>query len=737
MVSVGRARLCAASWAVLACAMSFPALAQETAQGTAATPDGESKFEAAFFAPYNPVTAADMVARVPGFELKDGDDRRGFSGSAGNLLINGERPSSKTVPSELLKRVPASDVIRIELLSGSNAAVDVRGQSQLVNVVVKQATRQASPTTYILGARHIQYSNRVGWIAQASRTISLSPKAELALDLQIPNLLGMGDSSDVITDGSGVVTGTRRQLGRPTNVGITGSAGLRWRPTTADSVNLNVQLAPTWNGTENTQREYTTSGALRSELLGDTDYKNNYTAELGGDWEHRFSPNFSTKLVGLFSQGTVDQFDTFQQFTAPATNNLRKQDRSTENGERILRGEVKWTLSDAHTLEFGGEGAFNFRETSLTITNSLNGAPAVPVPLAVANALVEEVRGEAFITDIWTVTPQLTLETGFNFEVSTIEQTGDQQQKRDFEYPKPRFVATYVVNPKNTVRASILKDVAQLDFAEFSSSVDFVNTSSIVGNPDLVPEQAWKARLEWEARIGARGALTLAAFADEVEDVRELVEITTTDSGGNPVKVDAFGNAGDGTRRGVELRATMPLAFVGLPTAELRVSGLWQQTEVTDPITGEKRSFSVGPERQGTPSGAPVLNAGNKDWAYLINFRQNMPSIASSWGFNIVKWSDRQEYRRAETYSYNRPDPRIDLYFETTAIKPVTLRLYTNNIIPSSEERVRTFWGCPTVPAGLTNCNRANGVVNKVEYREGLGGPEGSRSFGFQVSGKF
>ena len=107
--------------------------------------DGQTVYPAAFFAPYNPVNASDMVARVPGFELKDGDERRGFA-SAGNLLINGERPSSKTAASELLKRIPASNVTRIELLSGSSAGLDVRGQSQLVNVVVTQTAAKGGGT---------------------------------------------------------------------------------------------------------------------------------------------------------------------------------------------------------------------------------------------------------------------------------------------------------------------------------------------------------------------------------------------------------------------------------------------------------------------------------------------------------------------------------------------------------------------------------------------------------------
>ena len=711
----GQAWRWAASALVLA-AMTGEAMAQSPPP--ALTADGQTVYPAAFFAAYNPVNASDMVARVPGFELKDGDERRGFA-SAGNLLINGERPSSKTAASELLKRIPAGSVTRIELLSGSNAGLDVRGQSQLVNVVVaRTAARGGGGTTWALGLRHLQYSNRVGWLAQASRTVQLSPQAELGLDIQFPNLLGRGDSRDRLVSASGVQTGARRLLGKPQNIGAQGSATLRWRPTSTDTVNANIQVAPTWNHSDTIQSEVTATGAPRSLLIGRSDFDANYTAELGADWERQLGGGLSAKLVTLISNGSVDQRDVFNIQTFPATFLTRTQDRTTRNGERIARGRIKWTVNPAHTVEFGAEGAFNYRDTTFDITNQFRGGPLVTVPLAVSNARVEETRAEVFATDVWTISPALTLEYGLSVEASRITQTGDQQKERSFRFVKPRATATWTMGPRGTLRASLVRDVAQLDFAEFSSTVDFVNAAATQGNPDLAPEKAWKARLEWETRLAPRTALTLAAFADRVDDVRDLVEI-----GG----ADAFGNIGRGSRFGLEARAATPLAFMGLPNAELRFNGVWQRTRVTDPITGEKRSFSVPLERQGTTSGSPTLNLGNKDWAYVLTFRQNVPSWQMSWGASVVDWSDRNEYRRIEAISYERPRPKLDLFVETTAMRPVTARLFANNVLSPRETRTREFF----------RGSRATGVIDRVEIRKALGGPEGLRTVGFQVSGRF
>lgn len=707
----------AAALTVFAAGLAAPALAQAPAAPAAAGGDVQT-FEAGYFATYNPVTAADMVTRVPGFEVRDGDERRGFGATAGNVLINGERPSSKVLLSEQLKRIPAGMVIRLELLSGG-AGAEVSGQSQLVNVVVRKAdTTTSSPITYVAGLRHIQYSGRIGWTLQASRSIPLGETAELAIDLQAPNLLGRGENSDVVVDGTGAVTATRILNTQPKNRGLQAAAVLKWRPTQRDVVSLNGQFAPTANSTHIFSLERNAAGDLRSVFSGETDYDNFYSAEFGGDWEHRFGPNFSTKLIGLMTATSVDQRDIYDTLTAPASYSIRTQERTTEGGERVARLTATWGIGGGHTLEFGGEGAFNFRETSLDIFTQAAGGPVVSTPLAVSDARVEELRGEAFIADVWTVSPALTLETGFTFEASRITQSGDQSKEREFSYPKPRITATWTLDPASQVRASLQRDISQLDFAEFSSTVDFINAASTQGNPNLEPQKAWKARVEWQRRFGSRGALTLAGFHDRVQDVRDLVDI-----GG----FDAFGNIGDGTRTGIEIKAAAPLAFLGLPRAEIRFNGLMQQTEVTDPKTGETRSFSISTERQGTPSGATVLNAGDKDWAYVVNFRQELPQLKSAWGMALVQWAGRSEYKRAEVITNERAAPRLDLFYETTALGPVTLRLALSNISPSPEDRVRTFY----------SGDRASGVVSRVETRKVKGGPEGTRSFLVQVSGKF
>ena len=87
----------------------------------------------------------------------------------------------------------------------------------------------------------------------------------------------------------------------------------------------------------------------------------------------------------------------------------------------------------------------------------------------------------------------------------------DEVKEREFSYPKPRLIATWQANETDQLRASIAREVAQLDFAEFGTSINVVDESSLIGNPDLEPEKTWRARTEWEHTGAARRGETCAS----------------------------------------------------------------------------------------------------------------------------------------------------------------------------------------------------------------------------------
>src|SRR3546814_2990867 len=91
---------------MLRCALSLTALAMASPL-YAQTSDsaGTTSYAADFFTRSQPTTAYDMVALLPGFRLQEGNaEVRGYSGSGGNVLIDGTRPASKEETLEKIGR---------------------------------------------------------------------------------------------------------------------------------------------------------------------------------------------------------------------------------------------------------------------------------------------------------------------------------------------------------------------------------------------------------------------------------------------------------------------------------------------------------------------------------------------------------------------------------------------------------------------------------------------------------
>ena len=106
--------------------------------GSSATDELLVEYPASFFRRYQPATALDMLRQLPGFQIDDGTSDRGFIAAAGNILINDVYPSAKQdTPSALLARISANQVARIELIRGQVRGIDLQGQSQVANIILR------------------------------------------------------------------------------------------------------------------------------------------------------------------------------------------------------------------------------------------------------------------------------------------------------------------------------------------------------------------------------------------------------------------------------------------------------------------------------------------------------------------------------------------------------------------------------------------------------------------------
>ncbi len=677
-------------------AVCAPSLAQEARErgGPAQT------YAQEFFAPFNPVTAEDMVKRLPGFTLDSGDDRRGFAGAAGNVLINGERPSSKTPLAEQLSRIAARDVLRIDIYSGGGDRGDASGQTLLADVRLKP--RDAAATnTFVVQASQLDPSQSVNPLVVLTSGFKLGDvNFNVALQAQ-PSRRGRIEYDKRVETPAGALVsqGPEFLQGSYWEYKLSGRAS--WKPTEMDAFNLNAQITPSRDGRHTFSQTFNTASVLTqtddSKVTGD----DAWAAEVGGDWERRLSDEMSFKLIGLASDkhtGSSERYST--RFAAGAFRDTFIE-RGADSGEYLGRGVFSWKPDNGHAVDFGGEFAFNYLDSALdirvqTVAGAINGTPPV------ANTRVEETRSEAFVSDVWRLSDNLKIEAALTVETSTISQTGDATQERDFTYFKPRLGATWSPNAVNQLRFLLERDVAQLDFSEFASAVSLFDGTVDLGNPDLEPERTWRAQLDWEHRFGAKGVLFLSLFHDEVEDVQDQIPIAGL--------FDGPGNLGDGRRTGMKIDATAPLDAVGIKGGELRLKSTLQETRVDDPVTGESRRFSD-----------------EADWSYSIDYRQPVPEWKLVWGALYERGDNVQLFRLRELRTTEWDEANLDLYVETTAIPGLLVRFTVADVLLPQEVRERRFYTPDrTNPASLSS----------IETRAATGG-YGTRSYGIRVSGRF
>ncbi len=639
-------------------------------------------YEAAFFAQYNPQTALDMVRQVPGFALDGGAERRGFSGAVGNLLVDGLRPSTKSQSLDgILSRIPANQVVRLEVLRGAAVAGDASGQSMLLNVV-------RTPTA---GSGVWE-----GGFEYTSREVA-APRGEISYSGRSGQLeYGIGAS---IFSQYRDLPGWRQTFNEPGDV-YTGRADTP-SPRDYREANLNGNIAfPLFGGrlSGNTQFNwwrfhadndyffFDAADAPVSALIQDFEERRP-SLEFGINYDRDIGP-WSLSLIGLVNRARYesDEVDLFLDGAGAQTGDFF-QDVRQDIGETIARFSLARPLGARHRIEFGGEGAFNTLDQQLELAGS-----EAPPAFANANVLVEEERAEAFVSHSWRPSDPWSVETRIAWETSTLTFTGDTNQTVDLAFWKPSFQVARTFAGNNQLRFRIYRDVAQLDFGDFVSAAATADAIIAGGNPDLVPQTDWRTELGADLRYrGAALGLTLTHH--NISNVADVVFIPAAG-------FDAPGNLGDGEAWSLDFNLSSPTPFI--PGGRVTVRGFLWDTEVVDPLTNEPRSFSYTAESE-----------------VSISFRQDINSWRFAWGAEIFKQGEFQAYRFNEIDT-NEEGPWIDFWVETTALpNNMKLRLWAANAFDGTVHRDRRFFnedGDPLTP-GVQSLGR-NGINTSRDQRQ-------------------
>ncbi|HVI33532.1 TonB-dependent receptor plug domain-containing protein [Phenylobacterium sp.] len=614
------------SWIMIAAAAQ-PAAAQEAVavQPPAAPERGVIAYPPAFFAEAAPVNAYDMVVRLPGFTFDKGQTVRGLAGSGGNVLIDGAPPVSKNDPlDEILKRIPAGAVERVEVIRGGAPGIDMEGRTVMANVVRKQTGGFRGA---VMPGSYFVYDGRTltGIRAEAQWRWAGGRSGELA------QVYGRGPSDDL---GDGIRTryGPDGRVILRSDVDADGHGLRQWTtgayetPFAGGRARFNGAFMLTPASVEIYDR--IRGGGLEYEY----DNIKRLQAELGGRYSRTITAALSVEAVA-FQQWNNNR--TTVHFEAPGL--VRDFRLEKETTETVGRLHFRLRHSPELSLEAGIEGALNRLDSETDL--AVNGR-AVFIPAA--NVQVEETRGEVFARGTWRPNPRLTLEAGVRQEGSTVTTEGDLSLEKTLTYTKPRLAMTWAPDAATQVRARIEREVGQLNFDDFVASQSVGSLGVIVaGNPNLKPQQAWVAEAAYERRFLGSAAVVLTARHYEIRDTVDRGparfdegprrgEIILDPVTGLPV-ADRPENIGKGTKDELQASLTLPLDRIFIRAAQFKAQATWRRTEVTDPVTGEEREISLV---------HPV------DWE--AHFSQDLPAWKSTWGIDASGGFRERAYRLSE-----------------------------------------------------------------------------------------
>ena len=540
-----------------------------------------TNYDAVFFARFAPRTALDMVGQLPGFALDIGNNAvRGFSQAAGNVVIDGARPSSKTETLEsALARIPARRVQRIEVGRGDQFGSDYATKSQVANIVL---TAGGGLDGSVTGSLRRRFTGRI--VPDVAATALLKRGAS---SFSLSAGTGVTDSIEEGTDRltaipGGQLTEYRRKVNdiRQRDAYVSGSWALEKDVT--HSVRINFRYEPHYNPLYQRNHVIPASGPERDDSLVQ-DYRAN-VIELGGDITRPLVGG-SIKLVGLFNRVHRDHQDSVvNRLTAGSVVGGFSQSDVATRGETI--GKLSWARSNlaGFSFEAGGEIALNSLNDKVDLFVIGSGGNKTRIDLPIDHATVREKRVEVYVNSGREISPQLRVDAGLTVETSKLKVRGDTRADRSLRFPKPSLTLDYRARQGWHGQFSIKRTVAQLDFYDFISAATLSSGQVSGGNAELLPQRAWELAATIEHPLWGDGVIKIDLARQQIALLQDRIL--------SPEGFDAPGNVGSGTLSSATLTIDAPLQRFGISGTRFKADVTVQRTRVKDPITAGRRGFS-------------------------------------------------------------------------------------------------------------------------------------------------
>jgi hypothetical protein len=648
-------RLKAVIFAALAVLLACPA---EAAPAAAPSPSAATvtSYAPSFFAGIRPNTALDMINALPGFALDTGDQARGFAGAAGNVLIDGDRPATKNdFLGDILQRIPASSVERIDVIRGGAPGIDMLGKTMIANVI-RKPNAGLELTTEVQGlvvangiVEHdlrVEGTRRVGQVSvEGSLQISSGPD----------DATGNGPHSVEAPNGAILQTDEEHYFGWAETNKITAAVEA---PLAGGTLRLEGSLVanPYWSRNNDLSP---LPAAQQTELFRQIQN----TGETGARFVRRFGPHLGLEVYALQQLSDASERDDLATPFDVTLFSLGKR-----QGESILRATLSWDVGPQLTLRSGLEGDYNW-----LVSRTVETDQGAPVFVPAADVRVNELRGEAFTDLTWRAARDLVLEAGMRVEGSELSSRGDVVDNQTFVFPKPRMVLTWTPDAADQLELRFERDVTQLDFSDFAAQGS-LEQGEHAGNPQLTPQQDWVAEATYDRRFWRGGDLSVAFRDYWYTDVIDFAAVCGDPTCAPSLEFAAPSNIGAGEKRELALALTMPTDNLLLKNGQLIVRVTWRYSRVVDPSTLAPREIS----------GLHPLDA-------EAHFTQGLSSLKSIWGFDVFAASRQREYLFSEIDT-QALGPWLDVFFEYKPRTDLSIRFEGDNLTTHGLEQARAFY---------------------------------------------
>lgn len=708
------------------------AAAQSVSAQDAAEAGSTVVYPADYFTQWAPITAKDMLDRIPGQDnsapsgggggIPGGGGNpssggRGLGGgnSGGNeVLVNGKRTAGKNnQTSDLLNRISSDQVKEFQIIRGTSGDLDVRGSGQVVNVVLYEELSSSS-ISYQANVSRAQDGELVpGGNASISGqngklnylfAASANPRYNNAINRENSRLGDYSINDRVIEEQ------TRDQINNELSMNLgydfSSNNSLRFNalyavqdaPVDIDRFTTNLRVQP---------------NTLTIEREDNPTDRDNW--EIGGDYEFTRANGNRFKLLGIANQDNRDT--TRARFLRNNDDGSEQKNlflnTATVTEEKIVRGSYTMDIFDGQNIEFGIEGAQTNLDSSLALGLLVDGGATsaevgglTPQSVSNANSSVEEIRYEPFLIHNWNINAKMSLESTLIYETSEISQSGDVSNRRSFDFVKPKIDFRYNITTSLQLRGGVEKIVNQLSFTDFVAVNDGEDndTTTQAGNASLRQQWQWRYTFNTEYRLpNDAGVLSAELFYAQHEDVIDRIDVTTNEANLR----SANGNIGAGVEYGMNLNASIRMNMINMPNLLITTGLNLQDSEVTDPFLGIDRRFQLYQRGR-----------------FTLTFRHDVPEWRMNWGMQYFDRIDGGMFRYdVDDIEFNVGEPRVNLFSEYRDARGVTYRLELGALTNGSQCRRRSRY------VGRISAN----ILEEIESRCTITG----RELSFKINGTF